>query len=353
MIDEAALAAAWERGGFYSLQLEVGDRCEQACCYCYMNALDVEHNTLSDELVVEILQDAAALGISAVEWLGGEPLLRRGVLSHLEHARELGLRNNIWTGGLPLADRGLAAECAALARHGLLSIHLSSTDPVVYERLHPGRDRSDLEAILDGVRHVLSTGYPPAQMLNSITFTGLQSAEDAVRTIDDLEQWFGIRTSLNVYHTYLRPDADPGDLGRFVPSPAAVARVHRRWAAQWGGGEAPMNCVNKQYCSATLAVLCDGSVTSCATIRPPDAPTLHGGAGLREIAAAHRRELTFEPMRDPAVLPPACAGCSIADACWGCRSRAYAAGAGVYGPDPRCFRGAARGLDRHGELEET
>jgi MoaA/NifB/PqqE/SkfB family radical SAM enzyme len=26
------------------------------------------------------------------------------------------------------------------------------------------------------------------------------------------------------------------------------------------------------------------------------------------------------------------------DQCWGCRSRAYAAGRGIHGKDPRCFR---------------
>lgn len=340
MIDDIALTAAWRRGGFYALQLEVGDRCEQACSYCYMNALDEEHNTLSDPLIADILDDAASLGVSAVEWLGGEPMLRRGVLRHLAHARDLGLRNNIWTGGLPLADPDLAQSCAELARHGLISVHISSTDPEVYEHLHPGRDRSDLDAILDGIRHLLEAGYPAEQMLSSMTFTGAQDAKDAVGTIDDLERWFGIRTSLNVYHTYLRPDADPGDLARFVPSPAAVSRVYRRWAQQWGATELPMNCVNKQYCSATLAVLCDGSVTPCATIRTPDAPSLHSGERLAAIADRLRAELTFEPMRDPANLPAGCPSCHLADACWGCRSRAYAAGNGVYGPDPRCFRGA-------------
>jgi radical SAM protein with 4Fe4S-binding SPASM domain len=343
MIDQRGLMKAFERGGYYALQLEVGDRCEQACSYCYMNALETGHNTLSDRQIAEILDDSVELGVTALEWLGGEPLLRRGVFDRLRRARTLGLRNNIWTGGLPLAARRVAESCAELARPGLISVHVSSTDPEVYESLHPGRDRGDLEAILDGVRLLLDCGYPPTNMLNSMTFTGLQDPRDAIRTIDDFESRFGIRTSLNVYHTYLRPGSEPGALARFIPPPAAVSRVYKRWARQWNATEMPMNCVNKQYCSATLAVLCDGTVTPCATIRPADAPSIHDGERLAVLADRHRPELTFEPMRDPAVLPAECAACHLGDRCWGCRSRAYAAGLGVYGPDPRCFRPTSRG----------
>jgi radical SAM protein with 4Fe4S-binding SPASM domain len=99
-----------------------------------------------------------------------------------------------------------------------------------------------------------------------------------------------------------------------------------------------MNCVSKQYCSATLAVLCDGSVTPCATIRPPESPNLHRDGSLREIASKHHDWLTVRALRDPANLPEDCRECPLNDQCWGCRSRAYAAGLGVLGKDPRCFR---------------
>ena len=62
MIDSAALDRAFERDGFYALQLEVGDRCLQGCSYCYMNALPAERNTLSDDQVRVILHDAVRLG---------------------------------------------------------------------------------------------------------------------------------------------------------------------------------------------------------------------------------------------------------------------------------------------------
>jgi radical SAM protein with 4Fe4S-binding SPASM domain len=338
MIDQQALRRAFAQDGFYALQLEVGDRCEQGCSYCYMNALPEEHNTLSDALVGEILADARDLGMSAIEWLGGEPLLRPSIWEHMGAARDRGLRNNMWTGGLPLADPVAARRCAELCRHGLISIHLSTLNPKLYAALHPVRPVSDLDAIVAGLGRLLDLGYPAEQMLNSVTLTGVQPADDMIATVDELETRFGVRTSLNVYHTYLRPGAGPKELARFIPSARAVSRVSARLARQWGVRHLPMNCVDRQYCSATVAVLCDGSVTPCATIRESGAPSVHERNRFAEIVRRHRDHLCFRRLKEPENLPGGCAACQLAEVCWGCRSRAFAAGLGLEGPDPRCFR---------------
>ncbi len=338
MIDTDRLQAAYERQGFYALQLEVGDTCQQGCVYCYMNAVADGRNTLSDEQIAAILRDAQALGITAIEWLGGEPLLRESLFEHMALAADVGLRNNVWTGGLPLADGTVREKTVAHARNGLISVHVSTVDPDVYRVLHPTRPASDLAAILDGVRATLALGYPASQMLNSVTFTGLQSAEDMIRTIDYFEYEFGIKTSLNVYHTYLRPGTPIGELARFIPTLEAVRKVYARYVRQWGAERLPMNCVNKQYCSTTLAVLCDGSVTPCATIREKDAPNIHTDGTLFDVATRVRDHLTIAPFRERQNLPKDCQRCKMSDQCFGCRSRAYAAGRGILGKDPMCFR---------------
>jgi radical SAM protein with 4Fe4S-binding SPASM domain len=341
MINFDELNRAYDERRFYALQLEIGDACGQGCSYCYMNALPDKRNELSDKLVFDTLEDAAALNLSAVEWLGGEPLARRRVFDFLERARDLGLRNNMWTGGLPFADDRALRRTAELCRDGLISVHLSSVDPETYKRLHPDRPVEDLDVILDGVRRLLELGYPAERTLNSVTFTGLQSAEDMIATIDFFEREFGVKTSLNVYHTYLRPEYADDELEQFIPSQRETAKVYKRFAEQYGSKRLPMNCVNKQYCSTTVAALNDASVTPCATIRPADAPKIGVDGSFAEIVRRERRDLLFGKFRDVGE-PEACRKCALADECWGCRSRAYAAGLGVYGPDPRCFRGAVK-----------
>src|SRR6056297_1975841 len=103
MIDFEALNHAYDNDSFYSLQLEVGDKCYQGCIYCYMNAVEATKNELTHEKISGILVDSKKLGITAIEWLGGEPLIRPGIFDFMEQASELGFRNNMWTGGLPFA----------------------------------------------------------------------------------------------------------------------------------------------------------------------------------------------------------------------------------------------------------
>jgi radical SAM protein with 4Fe4S-binding SPASM domain len=338
MIDFERLHNAYNHKSFYSLQLEVGDLCHQGCIYCYMNALDTPINTLSDQRIKNILRDSHKLGITAVEWLGGEPLLRTSIFEHMALCADLGMRNNVWTGGLPLKNRDILVKTAQYAKNGLISVHISTVDPELYRILHLGHSAHDLEMILNKIRELMDLGYPSSQLLNSVTFTGLQTSEDMIETIDYFEEKFGIKTSLNVYHTYLRPEVPRKELDRFIPTTDEVKKVYSRYAIQWGGKDSPMNCVNKQYCSSTLAVLCDGSVTPCATIREENAPNLHTGKSLYEIAHENNDHLIFGRFRDINNVPEKCRVCELSDICFGCRSRSYAAGNGIYGMDPRCFR---------------
>ncbi len=339
MIDYKKLNKNYENDEFYSLQLEVGDKCHQGCIYCYMNALEEEKNTLSDKEIIQIIHDSKKLGITAIEWLGGEPLLRKSIFSHMQLSKELGLRNNVWTGGLPLADDFILKNTAEYADPGLISIHVSTIDPELYEKLHPIRTKKDLEIILSSVEKLLDLGYPAENMLNSVTFTGLQTAEDMINTMDFFEKKYGIKSSLNVYHTYLRPNTPEDKLAQFIPDRKDVINVYKHYAKQYNLKKVPMNCVNKQYCSATVAILCDGSVTPCATIREKNAPNIHSSQSFYDIVNKNRDYLIFKKLKDKKNLPDDCKKCSLNDICFGCRSRSYASGNGIYGKDPRCFRG--------------
>ncbi|HDR89327.1 MAG TPA: radical SAM protein [Bacteroidetes bacterium] len=337
MIDFEELNRAYAEDRFYSLQLEVGDVCYQGCIYCYMNALPESRNMLSDKLVEKILDDTARLKFTAIEWLGGEPLLRKEIFRFMEKAQDLGLKNNMWTGGLPFADRNVVERTAGLCRNGLISIHVSTINPELYRVLHPGRPAEDLQVILNGVKHLLDTGYPADQVLNSVTFTGLQPADDMIETMEYFHTEFGIVSSLNVYHTYLRPGTGDAWLKQFIPAPSEVKKVYKKYISFMPGNVLPMNCVNKQYCSATLAVLNDGTVSPCATIRD-GCREKAGDMSFAGIVEKNRDFLNFKYLKNPENLPEDCRLCPLNDACWGCRSRSYAAGLGLYGKDPRCFR---------------
>jgi radical SAM protein with 4Fe4S-binding SPASM domain len=337
VIDFEKIEKAYSEDGFYSLQLEVGDICYQGCIYCYMNALPKSVNSLTDETIYRILHDATQLNITAIEWLGGEPLLRESVFQFMTVARDLGLKNNMWTGGLPLQDRSVLEKTSELCRNGLISFHLSTINSHFYKILHPDRPVEDIQTIVSGIRDLLASGYPPNQVINSVTYTGLQPAEDMIETMNYFDSEFGIKTSLNVYHTYLRPGTSKEELKRFIPPVDDVARVYKNYTSFMEVKNLPLNCVNKQYCSATLAVLNDGTVSPCATIREGCTEKVNG-SDLYSIVMKNRDYLCFKQLKDPKNLPQDCRQCGLNKSCWGCRSRAYAAGEGLLGKDPRCFR---------------
>ena len=338
MIDYDRLYRDYDDDKIYALQLEVGDKCFQGCIYCYMNAVDEERNTLTNENIKHILIDAKKLEISAIEWLGGEPLIRDSIFKHMKYSHDLGFRNNIWTGGLPLSNEEILLNTAKYADPGLISIHVSTIDPLVYEKLHPNRTRKDLEIMIKALEKLIDIGYSADDILNSVTFTGLQTSGDMIKTIDFFEDKFGVKTSLNVYHTYLRPEISDNELSRFIPDRKEVAKVYKHYARNYNVEQLPMNCVNKQYCSATVAVLCDGSITPCATIRIKQAPNIHTDGSFYDLVNDYRDYLIFKKLKDKNNLNEDCKSCSLSDECFGCRSRSFAAGNGLYGKDPRCFR---------------
>jgi radical SAM protein with 4Fe4S-binding SPASM domain len=338
MIDFDKLNRDFKKDNIYALQLEIGDKCKQGCIYCYMNALEKETNTLSDKQIKEIIIDAKKLGITAIEWLGGEPLLRKSIFSHMNFAKKLGFRNNIWTGGLPLSDNIILRNSAKFANPGLISIHVSTINPDIYELLHPKRNKKDLEIIVNSVKRLLELGYSSKNILNSVTFTGLQPVDDMIDTIDFFQKNFGIKTSLNIYHTYLRPGISNKELNRFIPNEKDVAKVYNHYAKQYNLKNYPMNCVNKQYCSATVAVLCDGSITPCATIRGKNALNIHKDGSFYDIIKEKKDYFIIKKLKDKKNLHEDCKTCFLSNICWGCRSRSFAAGRGLYGKDPRCFR---------------
>ncbi len=342
LIDYDQLNTAYLRDSFYSIQLEVGDKCYQGCIYCYMNALTETVNVLSDEMIQAILNDAHDLGIAAIEWLGGEPLLRKNIFELMHQAADLGFRNNMWTGGLPFANLEIVEKTADLCKFGLISVHLSTLDAHLYEIMHPNRTSKDIDIILKGIDHLIGIGYPSEQILNSVTFTGLQPAEDLIKTMEFFDEKFGIQTSLNVFHTYLRPGVHQSELEKFIPARSEVAKVYNRYKEFLNVDQLPMNCVNKQYCSATVAVLNTGYVTPCATIREEVENCNLQQHSFKFILNSERNAINLKEFKEKSHLPEDCQKCGLNDECWGCRSRAFAAEKGIYGKDPRCFRGPRR-----------
>ena len=78
--------------GLQFLWLELTNRCNLVCVHCYADSSP--HPTRADVLDTDdfarLLQEAAALGCRAVQFIGGEPTLHPGLPRLIVHARALG-----------------------------------------------------------------------------------------------------------------------------------------------------------------------------------------------------------------------------------------------------------------------
>ncbi|MFL7792327.1 MAG: radical SAM protein, partial [Anaerolineae bacterium] len=190
----------FEERRLYALQIESTDACQQGCIYCYAGSTPKETRGLTSQEIRGLLEDAATLEVCAIDWLGGDPLLRPDWYELMRYAQSLGLINNVWTSGLPLCDSEVAHKVYEVTGRGFVSVHVDSVTPEVYESLRQGRDARFIDAIVEGVDNLLALGKSPDKMINCITYTTRQGPEDAIKT---MRWWFeerGLRTCLTMFN---------------------------------------------------------------------------------------------------------------------------------------------------------
>ena len=318
----------------YTVQIESTSACPQSCLYCYASQKSLEKKELSKKNVIAILDSAAKMEVKAIDWLGGDPLIRDDWYELMRYAQDLGLRNNIWTSGIPLKDMEVAQKAVELTGSGFISVHLDSLNETVYSKVHSGDPKRIIEAILTGVDNTLSLGKSPNELINCITYSKPLAGDDVKRTIKYFFEEKGIRTCLTMMCN------------------VGLAKEHEDWQAS---GQDIMDAygtrddvnysnsphsistmdVNKFYCGGIICVTVDGDVTSCSVIRK--------GFGnindslLEDIIDKFKNDLLFIPLRETKNMPGSCDSCKNNSVCWGCRAMAYYETGNMMAEDPKCW----------------
>ena len=80
------------------LWLEITGVCNLKCVHCYAESGPAgQRDSVGTRRWVALLQEAAALGVRAVQFIGGEPLVHPDIAALLEEARALGLESEIFS----------------------------------------------------------------------------------------------------------------------------------------------------------------------------------------------------------------------------------------------------------------
>jgi len=290
---------------------------------------------LPTEDIKQILNDAAEIGVRCVDWLGGDPLVRRDWYEIMRYSQQLGLINNIWTSGLPLKNKKTAKRAIEVTQNGgFISVHLDSLNSEVYKQVHRFRIKENISSILQGIDNVLSLGKSPNELWNCITLTKPVASSDVYETMD----WFwvnkGVRTVLTLYNPV--SSADPRDL---EPSTDMIQKAYQgrdRILYQDDLSFSTMD-VNKFYCGSMICITSDGDYTPCSVIRTNEFGNSKS-LRLKDILKENPGDILMMRLRDPNRLPEPCRDCDQNEVCFGCRSSAYYYSGDMFGCDPKCVK---------------
>jgi radical SAM protein with 4Fe4S-binding SPASM domain len=322
----------------YTLQIESTDACPQDCVFWYAGATSTESRGLTDAEIRALLEDAVALGIRAIDWLGGDPLVRPGWYEHMRFACDLGLINNVWTSGLPLVDPELAARVHEVTDRGFVSVHVDSIFAATLARMRRGGDAGQFDAVVAGVDNLMTLGMSPDRIINCITFTSIQDPADAIETI----RWWRERKGVRMCLTMFNPTGKGAQMASLEPMRDAVRLVFReRDRINYADDSVSLGAMDtdKFYCGTMAAVTFTGEVTPCSVIRE-GVDNIRANR-LPEIVRRHIDTLVHACLHGIEGLGAPCDACRHNDHCWGCRASAYHYSGQLDGPDPKCWRVSA------------
>jgi len=280
-----------------------------------------------------VIDSATEMEVRAIDWLGGDPLLRKDWYELMKYAMKKGLKNSIWTSGMPLADIEIAEKAVEVSEGGFISVHLDSLDERIYKKLHTGDPKPKINTILKGINNVQSLGKKPENMINCITFTKLV-AKDAKNTIKYFFEKLGMRTCLTQMCTVGLAE----DRYAWVPNIQEIKNVCEfRDKMNYPNSSLSMCTMdtNKFYCGGMICVTIDGDVTPCSVIRKGYG-NIHESS-LKEIVEKYKDELLLTHLREIQNLPGNCSTCEHNSVCWGCRATAYYEKGDILAEDPRCY----------------
>jgi cyclic pyranopterin phosphate synthase len=143
------------------LRVSVTDRCNLRCLYCLPGDLEFpDRDFLSADEIVALVSALVGLGVRRVRLTGGEPLVRKDLLTIVRRLRAIpGLENlALSTNGTELARLAVPLREAGIDR---VNVSLDTLDPVTFREI---TRRGELGAVWAGVEAALAAGLDPVKL---------------------------------------------------------------------------------------------------------------------------------------------------------------------------------------------
>ena len=254
------------------LRLSVTDRCSLRCRYCMPEEgvpKKPHAEMMTEEEMIRAVEAAADLGVTKLRLTGGEPLIKRNILSICEKAARVpGIREVcLTTNGILLPKLGKQLREAGVRR---VNLSLDTLDPDKYREI---TRCGDLREALAGLDAALDAGFERVK-INAVLIGGFN--DDEISALADLTR----RYPVDMRFIELMPM--PGSDGVFGPEcyipvtrvleklPEAVpleeegvAKLYRLPGAQ--GRIGLISPVSQHFCAACnrIRLTADGKLKPC------------------------------------------------------------------------------------------
>lgn len=259
------------------LRVSVTDLCNLRCVYCMPpggSELSRKEEILSLEEILKLIKHGVSLGVNKIRITGGEPLVRKGIISLVNQIAEIKGIDDIamTTNGVFLKEFATELKSSGLSR---LNISLDTMREDRFAEITRGGNIAD---VFDGVEAVLKAGFKGTKM-NAVVMRGDNDDEihDFVRYIMERD------IELRFIELMASGWKDMVDEDRFMPTSEIMERV--RGAGELvpdkqriGGGPATIyrikgalgsigfiSAVSKPFCKTCnrLRLTSDGKLRSC------------------------------------------------------------------------------------------
>jgi len=293
------------------LRVSVTDRCDLRCVYCMSEDMTFlpKAELLSLEELDRMCSAFVGLGVRKLRITGGEPLVRRNVISLFEslgrHLKTGALEElTLTTNGTQLAKHADALKAAGVRR---VNISLDSLDAARFKTITRWGDHAQ---VMEGIRAAKAAGLKVK--INTVAMRGVNEEE-----VEDLVAWCGSEGfDLVFIETMPMGDIDGDRTAQYLPLSLVRARLERRWTlnpiadntggparytrcAETGGRVGFITPMTHNFCESCnrVRLTCTGTLFMClgqddaADLRTP----LRASEGNELLIAAIQDAITRKP----------------------------------------------------------
>jgi len=206
------------------LRLSVTDRCDLRCTYCMAENMTFlpRKDLLSLEELGTLCESFIKRGIKKIRITGGEPLVRRDLMSFIHKLSKHRISGKLDEITLTTNGTLLSRYAKELKQNGVerINISLDTLDPIVFTKL---TRRNALEAVLKGIDTALEAGIKVK--INTVALKGVNDRE-----IPSLIEW-AHNKSMDITLIEVMPlgDIDEDRVDQYIPLNAIRDNLEQRF----------------------------------------------------------------------------------------------------------------------------